>query len=204
VRRLAASAVASAAVIGAGAGVVLHNALATSPKSGRPDLPSLYGQATWQAGARPAPKFALHDQRGRVVSLRTFRGRTIVLAFMDSLCTAECPLEAAQLAAAFRPMAPKARPQLVVVSVDLADTRRSVAAAARKWRLPAGFEWLSGTKAQLAHVWSAYGIDVKPTSSGDTAHSVAFYVIDRRGDERAGFLAPFLPGLLTRDLRALA
>jgi cytochrome oxidase Cu insertion factor (SCO1/SenC/PrrC family) len=37
-------------------------------------------------------------------------------------------------------------------------------------------------------VWRAYRIAVLQTKSGDIAHSDAFYVIDRRGYERAGFL----------------
>ena len=81
---------------------------------------------------------------------------------------------------------------------------RILAKAARKWHLPADFEWLLGTHAQLAPVWRAYGIAVRPTKDGDVEHSDAFYVVDRSGDERAGFLSPFIPGLLTRDLRRLA
>ena len=150
-----------------------------------------------------APLFRLRDQHGRTVRLAALRGRPVVLAFMDSLCKSECPIEAAQLAAAVRPLPGASRPRLVVVSVDLADSPKSVARAARKWHLPAGFEWLLGTHAQLAPVWRAYGIAVLPTK-GDVAHSDAFYVIDRNGDERAGFIAPFIPGLLTRDLRLLA
>jgi protein SCO1/2 len=183
--------------------VLLHNVLATSRAQAKPALPALYGQATWKEGAVHAPVFRLRDQHGRRVSLASFRGRPVVIAFMDSLCTAECPLEAAQLAAAIRPLPARARPRLVVVSVDLADTPATVAAAARKWHLPDGFEWLLGTRAELAPVWRAYGIEVKVTK-GDILHSDAFYVVDRNGDERAGFLSPFVPGLLTRDLRTLA
>jgi protein SCO1/2 len=204
VRPLTVLAVASAAIVGAGAGVVLHNALGSPRAHAGPSLPSLDGQATWKPGAAPAPPFRLRDRHGRFVSLDSFRGRTVVLAFMDSLCTAECPLEAAQLAAALRPLPAVERPQLLVVSVDTADTPRTVAVAARKWRLPGSYDWLIGTHAQLARVWRAYGIEVRPAKNGDIAHSAAVYVIDRNGDERAGFLVPFLPGLLTRDLRALA
>lgn len=202
-RRLHLLAIGSAAIVGIAVGVVLHNAFATSRAQAKPALPALYGEATWKPGAVPAPLFRLRDQHGRRVSLAAFRGRTVVIAFMDSLCTAECPLEAAQLAAAMRPLAAGARPQLLIVSVDLADTPRTVARAARKWRLPKGFEWLMGTHAELARVWRAYEITVKVTKT-DILHSDAFYVVDRNGDERAGFLSPFIPGLLTRDLRALA
>jgi protein SCO1/2 len=203
VRRLSLLAVGSAAVVGVGVGVVLHNTFAASGAAAKPPLPVLYGQATWKPGAAPAPAFRLRDQHGRRVSLASFRGRSVVVAFMDSLCTAECPLQAAQLAAAMRPLPERARPQLVIVSVDVADTPRTVAAAARKWRLPPGFEWLLGTRAELAPVWRAYRIEVRVTKT-DVLHSDAFYVLDRNGDERAGFLSPFIPGLLTRDLRKLS
>lgn len=197
-------AIGSAAIVGVAVGVVLHNTLSASraQADAKPALPSLYGQATWKAGAVRAPLFRLRDQHGRRVSLASYRGRTVVIAFMDSLCTAECPLEAAQLAAAVRPLAQAARPQLLIVSVDTADSPRTVAAAARKWHLPAGFEWLMGARAELAPVWRAYRIQVKVTKT-DILHSDAFYVVDRDGFERAGFLTPFIPGLLTRDLRTL-
>jgi cytochrome oxidase Cu insertion factor (SCO1/SenC/PrrC family) len=203
VRKAFVLAVASAAVVGVAVGLLLHNEFDSSRALARPALPSLYGQATWRSGEVPAPPFALRDQRGRMMRLAALRGRAVVLAFMDSLCTSECPIEAAQFAAALRPLSGSAKPQLVVVSVDLADTPASVARAARKWHLPAGFEWLLGTHEELAPVWRAYGIAVRPTESGDVEHSDAFYVIDRNGDERAGFLSPFIPGLLTRDLRRL-
>jgi hypothetical protein len=33
---------------------------------------------------------------------------------------------------------------------------------------------------------------------------MALYLIDRRGDERAGYLFPFLPNFVALDLRTLA
>lgn len=202
-RRVYAIAIASAAVVGVAVGVVLHSTFATSRAQARPQLPALYGQATWKSGQAHAPAFSLRDQHGRLISLDRYRGHSVVLAFMDSLCRSECPIEARQFAAAIRALPAAARPQLVIVSVDLADTPASIAKAARKWHLPAGFEWLLGTHAQLAPVWRSYNIFVKPVG-GDIVHSDAFYVIDRDGDQRAGFVAPFSPGLLTLDLRRLA
>ncbi len=196
-------AIASAAVVGIAVGVILHHTFGTSRAQARPALPALYGEATWPSGRAPAPLFSLRDQHGRRVRLDQYRGRPVVLAFMDSLCKSECPLEARQFAAAIRPLPRRARPRLLIVSVDLADSRASVAKAARKWHLPAGFEWLLGTHAELAPVWRAYNIFVKPVD-GDIVHSDAFYVIDANGDERAGFIAPFSPGLLTLDLKRLA
>jgi hypothetical protein len=39
---------------------------------------------------------------------------------------------------------------------------------------------------------------------GDIEHTCVVYVIDRRGDERAGMLFPFSPPSLSHDLRLLA
>ena len=40
----------------------------------------------------PAPDFTLTDQFGARVSLRSFRGKVVILAFNDSECTTICPL----------------------------------------------------------------------------------------------------------------
>ena len=40
----------------------------------------------------PAPNFTLYDQFGKRVTVRQYRGKVIVLAFIDSECTTLCPL----------------------------------------------------------------------------------------------------------------
>ena len=191
--------VAAAAVAGVAIGVALHGRLAGSAAA----APTLHGQATWPAGRRAAPAFALRDQHGSHVTLASLRGRTVALAFFDSLCRQACPIEGQMLASAIRQVVPAARPRLVVVSVDPAgDTPRSIAHALRKWRLPAGTIWLMGTQKQLKPVWDAYQIAVLPVR-GDIAHSTAVYLLDKRGYERAGFLMPFVPGLVADDFRVL-
>ncbi|HTP20902.1 MAG TPA: SCO family protein [Solirubrobacteraceae bacterium] len=167
----------------------------------------LDGQATWAAGARPAPPIAgLHDQTGQVFSLASLRGRTIAMTFFDSHCTQECPLEGRALAAAERALPAAERPVLVAVSVNLADTPASDAAAARAWGLSeaAGWHWLMGTPAALRRVWNEYHIYVGKPVGGDIPHTEALYLVDARGDERSGYLYPFAGRFVTHDLRALA
>ncbi|HEY8647164.1 MAG TPA: SCO family protein [Gaiellaceae bacterium] len=202
-RRWYAVSVAAAAVVGVAIGVAFHGRLSGSAAADSAAVPKLHGQATWGVGSRAAPTFALRDQRGRRVSLASLRGRTIALTFLDSLCKEACPIEGQMLASAIRQVAVGARPQLLVISVDPAgDTPRSIARAEREWRLPAGTIWLMGTHAQLKPVWDAYQITVDPVS-GDIVHSTAVYLLDKRGFERAGFLMPFVPGLVADDLRVL-
>src|SRR5207248_2312516 len=40
---------------------------------------------------RPAPNFTLTDQFRRPVSLSEFKGKVVLLAFIDSRCTTICP-----------------------------------------------------------------------------------------------------------------
>jgi protein SCO1/2 len=193
-----------AVVAGIGVGVALHFATQTADARPSLHLPRLHGQAVWPAGKQPVPNFNLRDQHGRVVSPRSLRGRTVVIAFMDSRCHQVCPLEGRTLAAGLDQVPPRARPVLLVVSVNpWADTRASARAAARKWGFAGSWHWLLGRKAELAPVWRAYKIYVR-RAKGDIVHSDAIYVVDRAGFERAGFIYPFLPGAVGQDLRVLA
>jgi cytochrome oxidase Cu insertion factor (SCO1/SenC/PrrC family) len=147
----------------------------------------------------------LRDQSGSRFSLSSLRGRTVVVEFFDSHCRAECPLAGRALAASERSLPAARRPVLLVVSVNPQDTSASVRAAIRSWGLAglAPWHWLMGTHAQLAPVWSAYHIFVEPTR-GDINHTEALYLLDRRGDERSGYLFPYLPASVSHDMGVLA
>jgi protein SCO1/2 len=196
-----------ALVVGAGGGAVLRVLLGNGTAAARPALPTLHGQAVWREGARRAPNFALRDQSGGVVSLASLRGRPVVLTFLDSQCTSSCPIEGRQLGSILRRLPAAQRPALVVVSVDQAgDTPAGIRHALAKWGLngPWPVHWLNGrTHAQLASVWRSYGVRVVPATN-DIVHSLALYLIDRRGYERTAYLFPFLPGFVQRDLGRLA
>ena len=202
--RLLAGAALLAGGLGVGGGVILHFALA-SPTA-RPTralgLPALYGQAVWSAGRKPAPAFALRDQNDRRISLAAERGHDVVLAFMDPLCRQECPFEGRALALTMEQLLPAERPALLIVSVNPQATAAQARAASRRWGFVGDVHWLLGHRAELSGVWRDYKIDVIPTKT-DIIHSTAVYVIDRRGFERAGVLAPFLPQFVADDLRTL-
>lgn len=206
-RRLAAVLLVSV-LIGAGVGVGAHFVLGGQTQPAATPSPSsgLDGQATWAAGARPAPVIdTLRDQSGRLFSLASLRGRPVAIEFFDSHCKQECPLAGRALAAAERQLPLAQRPVLVVVSVNPLDTPDSTRAAIKAWGLAglAPWHWLRGTHAQLAPVWSAYHIFVKP-ERGDITHTEALYLLDRRGDERSGYLYPYMPARVAHDMRVLA
>ena len=51
--------------------------------------------------------------------------------------------------------------------------------------------------------WKAYHIFVLP-EKGDISHTEALYLVVRHGYERSGYLYPFLPSFVSRDLTTLA
>lgn len=198
-------AIAAVAGIAAGAGIHLlltGNGAATATTTHGP----LRGMATWAAGTRPAPAITtLRDQTGARFALSSLRGRSVAIEFFDSRCKAECPLAGRALAASEQSLPAAQRPVLVVVSVNPKDTPASVSRAVRSWGLAglAPWHWLMGSHAQLAPVWRAYHIFVQPTR-GDISHTEALYLLDRRGDERSGYLFPYVPASVNHDLRVLA
>jgi protein SCO1 len=183
----------AAALLGAcvGIGVALAHRDSGTAKT-------LHAQATWND--KPAPAFALQDGFGRTVSLASLRGRTVLLTFLDSRCHTECPIEGALLAKIER----QVHVPLVVVSADpWGDAAWSVRAFAQRERWSFDWRWLLGTPTQLRPVWRSYSIAVKRTPR-DVLHTLALYVIDKRGDQRAACLFPFIPAQVATDIRTLS
>jgi cytochrome oxidase Cu insertion factor (SCO1/SenC/PrrC family) len=144
------------------------------------------------------------------------RGHVVLLTFLDSRCTNLCPIEGAQLAAVQHRFPASGRPELLVVSVNPADTRASVARFVHEagWSRP--WRWLLGSRTSLAPVWRAYHIGVRLSHgravqtgnttirvAGSVVHTIALYVIDRDGRERFGYLPPFRPAAVAAAVKRL-
>jgi cytochrome oxidase Cu insertion factor (SCO1/SenC/PrrC family) len=147
----------------------------------------------------------LRDVNGKPFALNSLHGQTVALVFFDSHCNQECPLEGRALAVAERSVPAADRPVVVAVSVNPRDTAASVRHAVSAWGLASAgsWHWLVGARARLAPVWRAYRIFVGRSQHGDIPHTEALYLIDRSGDERSGYLYPFVPGSVAHDLRVL-
>ncbi len=139
--------------------------------------------------ARPAPGFTLTDQAGHVLSLASFRGRAVVLEFMDPHCTDICPIVSQEFIDAHRDLGRSAaRAVFIAVNVNpyfhgVAD----VAAYSAEHQLTAIPSWhfLTGPVASLKAVWHAYAIEVQPRGrNADVIHTSEVFFIDPRGRER--------------------
>lgn len=158
-------------------------------------------------GGGTAPDLTLTDGRtGSAVSLSSLRGKVVALTFLYTQCPDICPLTAERFRAARAELAGRAADVVfVAVSTDPErDTPAAVQAFSRAHRLDEGWHYLIGTRAQLAPVWSAYGIVATPDPGKPTVtHTDAVFLIDRQGRERVLLRTDALDAALVKDLRIL-
>jgi cytochrome oxidase Cu insertion factor (SCO1/SenC/PrrC family) len=202
----------AALAVGVLAGVLIAVLRSPGRTAATPPAPPPIGaDATWAAGARPAPDFRLTDQAGAPVSLARFRGRPVLLTFIDPLCRNLCPIEAKVLERVQAQFPAAQRPAIVAVSVNRwGNARGNLLLDARRWKLTSAWHWAVGPSERLRRAWADYGIGVRDdpkTVAGMTVHNIthteATYLIDARGDERALFLYPFRAPDVTDTLRGL-
>jgi cytochrome oxidase Cu insertion factor (SCO1/SenC/PrrC family) len=131
-----------------------------------------------------APGFTLTDQFGKRVSLRSLRGKVVVLSFNDPKCTTVCPLTTTALLHAEKLLGPAAS------SVDLIGIGANPDATGVKWvraysqahGMEHKWRFLTGTLPELKRVWRAYGIEAAVVG-GNVDHTPATYVIGPDGRE---------------------
>ncbi len=140
-------------------------------------------------GGRPAPGLRLQDQFGRTVSLAQFRGKAVLLAFVDSRCSTICPLTTTSMLQAARLMgAAGNRVQLVGIDANPKATRVSdVRAYSAAHGMMHSWEFLTGSLGQLTQVWKDYHVYVKAIN-GNIDHEPAIYLIRPDGREQSVFL----------------
>lgn len=168
--------------------------------------------ATWGAGARPAPGFTLRDQQGQPVSIAQFRGKPVIVTFIDPLCRNFCPLEAKQLNLVVKSLPVESRPAIVAVSVNIyGNARANLLQDVAHWQLGPEWRWGVGSSRQLARVWKNYGVGILVTTKKikgvtvhDVTHTEGAYLIDGTGHERALFLWPYTAADVSHALKQLS
>ncbi len=129
-----------------------------------------------------ASDFTLSDQFGQSVSLHSFRGKVVILAFNDSECTTVCPLTTTAMLDA-KAMLGKAGSQVQLLGVDAnpaATSLEDVWSYSELHGMLHSWRFLTGTLPQLKRVWRDYGIEAA-IQAGEITHTPALFVIDRQG-----------------------
>lgn len=135
--------------------------------------------------AKVAPGFMLLDQNGRPASLAQFRGKVVVLTFIDPYCEEICPLTTESMVQALQLLGPAAsQVQLLGIDANPLATRVSdVAAYTRAHELQGRWLFLTGSLAQLKRVWQSYHVYVAAVHN-HIDHEAVVFVIGPRGHER--------------------
>jgi cytochrome oxidase Cu insertion factor (SCO1/SenC/PrrC family) len=129
-----------------------------------------------------APGFTLTDQFGQPVSLSSFRGKAVILAFNDAECTTVCPLTTAALVDAKEMLgAAGSRVQLLGIDANPKATAiEDVLSYSQLHGMLYQWRYLTGTRAQLRSVWKAYSVSVT-ISQASVDHEPAIFVISPQG-----------------------
>ena len=145
----------------------------------RPDEESISFEPPREAPA----DFMLRDQDGEWASPGDARGKVLVLTFLYSSCPDLCPTQGAKILDAVVAAGVEGI-QVYGVSVDPeGDTPARARAFMRHHGLPPGpVRFLLGSRAELAPVWSAYGIVPISASPKEKRAAIAAAERLRRGD----------------------
>jgi cytochrome oxidase Cu insertion factor (SCO1/SenC/PrrC family) len=156
-------------------------------------------------GGRAAPDFRLVNQFGQQMSLTQFRGKVVILAFVDSQCTNVCPLTTVSMVAA-RQLLGAAASHVQLLGIDANPQATSVAAVmaySRAHAMVNQWDFLTGPAAQLSATWKAYNIAVA-IQQGMIDHTPALMVIDQRGREQKIYLTQMAYASITQAAQVLA
>src|SRR6202042_1026254 len=164
--------------------IVLHTVL--TPTAGAGQTPAaadagLAGNPNLAPGtslSQVAPDFTLTDQFGQPVSLSSYRGKVVILAFNDSECTTICPLTTAALVQA-KDLLGAAGSQVQLLGVDAnpkAIAVEDLLSYSQLHGMTYQWRYLTGSLAQLKSVWKAYSVGVT-ISQSQTDHEPAIFVI---------------------------
>jgi len=131
-----------------------------------------------------APGFTLTDQFGQQVSLRSLRGKVVVVSFNDPECTTICPLTTTALLHAKELLGPAAsRVELLGIGANPEATDvKSVRAYSEAHEMLHKWRFLTGSLPALRRVWRAYGIEAA-VINGSIDHTPATYIIGPDGRE---------------------
>jgi len=154
-------------------------------------------------GGLPAPDFSLREESGRTVTLKSLRGRPVVLAFLYPGCGPSCVLIAEQIRGALDDLE-KPVP-VVIVNAGPSPSRP---AAVRRFLAGVSLSdralFLDGPPARLRRIWRQYR--VVPASAGRAAFTAAAEVrlLDARGRQRVLYGTEQLtPEALAHDIGRL-
>ena len=148
-----------------------------------------------------APAFSLTDQWGEEVTLASFRGRPVLVAFAFAHCATVCPVIVSDVLAAQRAGEPS--PAVLVITLDpWRDTPSRLASIAAQWGLGDDAQVLSGAPDVVERTLNAWRVPrARNLKTGDVSHPSIVYVIGTNG--RIAYVVTGNADVISAALRAL-
>jgi protein SCO1 len=148
----------------------------------------------------PAPNFRLKNQDGETVSMRSLRGRPVVVTFLYTTCQDSCPIQAQTVRGALDELGHDV-PALAIAVDPPRDTPERAQAFLAKQRATGRIDFVLGSRAELRPVWEDFAILPQSVTQ---EHQARFTLVDKRGFQRIGYPgAEATPERLAHDLRLL-
>jgi len=156
----------------------------SAPASG----PTITHESAYRGSSPPGriqlPDFRLRSYRRPVVRSRDLRGKIVLVTFLDTRCTTQCPIIAGIVGEAMRKLPAPVRAKTVAfaISVDPQyDTPESVRRFLRRRHSLGTFDFLLGTDEQLRPVWRAFYVLAVSKTANPNVHSADVRVFDPSG-----------------------
>jgi protein SCO1 len=156
----------------------------------------------------PAPEFTLTQQDGKRLTLKELRGKVLAITFIFASCADTCPLLTAKMVGIQDRLGSVFGEKVYFVSITVdpqRDTPDVLKRYAEAYKVnPAGWAFLTGTRAEIRDVAKRYGIYAKKTSRGDVDHTFLTSLVDQSGTLRVQYMGvQFNPDEMLRDLQSL-
>jgi protein SCO1 len=161
--------------------------------------PNTFEGAVMPEGLR-APDFRLQNQDGDPVSMRSLRGRPVVVTFLYTTCEDSCPIQAQTVRGALDELGHDV-PALAISVDPPRDTAESARAFLAEQRAGGRIDFVLGSRAELRRVWRGFFIQPQTVTR---EHQARFTLVDAGGFQRVGYPAQqATPERLAHDLRLL-
>jgi cytochrome oxidase Cu insertion factor (SCO1/SenC/PrrC family) len=146
-------------------------------------------------GTAVAPTFTLTNQSGHTWSLKSAKGKVVVLAFYNAICNDICPVLGTEIKKASAELGTDAS-KVVFVIVNTDPNHTHISPESPAIRVPGltdvpSLELLSGHVSALNAVWSHYGVRILVGhKSTQVSHNNVLYFISPQGN-LAAYASPF-------------
>lgn len=172
--------------------------------SGSSDEEPSSGGSAFEGAVMPsglkAPDFQLRNQDGDPISMRSLRGKPVVVTFLYTHCEDSCPAQAQTVRGALDQLGHDV-PAIAVAVDPPNDTEASARAFLSKQRALGRIDFVLGSRRELRPVWDGFHIAAQSVTQ---EHQARFTLVDARGYQRVGFPGfAATPEGLAHDLRIL-